>query len=107
MSFVNVVNLAKGQDNNSTSDSVDTLIDKDNDLDNLNRFDEAIPYYNKVLSVNSTNFDALNGIANDLDNLERHREAITYYDQVLAIDPTNEIALNGKADDLAVLKDMK
>ncbi len=60
---VNVVNLAKGQDNNSASDSVDTLIDKANDLDNLNRFDEALMYYNKTLAINSTNIDALNGIA--------------------------------------------
>ena len=103
----NAVNLAKVQTNNSTSNSVTTLMDRANNLDRLGRYDEAMTYYNKSLAINATNIDALNGIANDLDNLKRYDEAMTYYNKVLAIDPTNVIALNGRADDLDNLKNTK
>jgi tetratricopeptide (TPR) repeat protein len=66
-----------------------------------------LTYYNKVLAIDPTNVDALNGIANDLDKLQRYDEALTYYNKVLAIDPTNVDALNGRADDLDTLKNRK
>jgi tetratricopeptide (TPR) repeat protein len=98
------VNLAKAQTDNSTSNSVATLMDRANKLDTMGKYDEAAVYYNKSLAINSTNVDALNGIANDLDNLQRYDEALTYYNKVLAIDPTNVDALNGIANDLDKLQ---
>ena len=104
---VNVVNLAKAQTSNSTATSVDTIIERADNLDNQKRYDEAIPYWQKVLAINSTNINALNSIANDLDNLKRYDEAIAYYDKVLAIDPNNRIALNSRANDLDILKNSR
>jgi tetratricopeptide (TPR) repeat protein len=106
-----VNNIAKAQEENSTSSSApavanasDALNEIANNLDRLGMYNDAITYYNKSLAINSTNIDALNGIANDLDNLKRYDEAMTYYDKALAINSTNIDALNGIANDLDNLK---
>jgi hypothetical protein len=60
-------------------------------------FDEAITYYNKILTIIPTDFDALNGKAQSLENIGNYEEAITFYDKVLEIDSSDIDALNGKA----------
>jgi len=60
-------------------------------------YDEAIFYYDIVLEIDSTDFDALFGKAFSLDNIGKHEEAISFYDKVLEIDSTDIDALNGKA----------
>jgi len=60
-------------------------------------YDEAIFYYDKVLGIDPTDFDALFGMAFTLDAIGKFGEAISYYDKILAIDPSDIHALNGRA----------
>jgi tetratricopeptide (TPR) repeat protein len=60
-------------------------------------FEKAIEFYDKVLEIDETDIDALNGKATALDNLGQHEQAIELYDKVLEIDETDIDALNGKA----------
>jgi tetratricopeptide (TPR) repeat protein len=98
------VSVAKAQTDNSSSHSVDVLFDRANKLDLDNKYEEAIPYYDRILAINSTNTDAMFAITNDLDHLQRYDEAIGFYDKVLAIDPTNTVASEGKSNDIDTLK---
>jgi len=67
------------------------------DLFDEERFGEAITYYDKVLEIDPSDFDALNGMALSLYNVGQPEEAITYFDKVLEIDSSFIVALNGKA----------
>ena len=69
-------------------------------------FDEAITYYDKVLEIDSSDIDALNGKAEALENIGKHDEAIIYYDKVLEIDSSDIDALNGKATALENIGDL-
>jgi len=69
---------------------VQDLLDEEN-------YENAILFYDEVLTIDSLNIDALNGKALVLDLVGAHKEAISYYDKVLAIDSTDIDALNGKA----------
>ena len=60
-------------------------------------FEKAIDFYDKVLEIDETFTDALNGKARALDNLGQHDQAIEFYNKVLEIDQTDIDALNGKA----------
>jgi len=66
-------------------------------------YEEAISYYDKVLTIDSTEIDALNGMAFALDSIGKHEDAISYYDKVLAIDSIDSDALFGIAQALANL----
>ena len=57
----------------------------------------TIFHYDKVLTIDPLNIDALNGKAFVLDFVGSHEEAISYYDKVLLINPKNNDALLGKA----------
>ena len=61
------------------------------------RYEEAISYYDKVLAIDSLDYDALYGKALALYTIGKHEEAISYYDMVLEIDSTDIDALYGKA----------
>jgi len=67
------------------------------DLFEEENYEEAISFYDKVLEIDSTDFDALLSKALALDNIGNHEEAISFYDKVLAIDSSDIDALNGKA----------
>ena len=49
------------------------------------KYDEAIEYYDKALTLDPTNVNALISIANVLQELKRYDEAIEYYDKALAL----------------------
>jgi len=76
---------------------LDEFFEKAESLFAEGNYEEAIPYYNKVIAIDSADIDALNGIATSLENIGRHTRAIAFYDMVLAIDPLDIDALNGKA----------
>jgi len=59
-------------------------------------YEEAILFYDKALSIDSTDLHALFGMAFTLDAISKYDEAISYYDQILAIDPSDTDALFGK-----------
>jgi tetratricopeptide (TPR) repeat protein len=98
------VSVAKAQTGNSSSHSVDVLFDRANKLDLDNKYEEAVPYYDRILAINSTNTDAMFAIANDLDQLQRHEEAVPYYDRILAINASNIYAMFAIANDLDQLQ---
>ena len=66
---------------------VDAIDNKANALSNLQKYDEAIQYYDKVLAIDPTNVDSLNNKGAALQKLQKYDEAIQYYDKALAIDP--------------------
>jgi len=76
---------------------LEELLEEADDLFDEENFDESIIYYDRVLALDSSEIDALNGKALALDNTGKHEEAITYYDMVLALDSSEIDALNGKA----------
>jgi len=60
-------------------------------------YEESIFYYDKVLGIDPTDFDALFGMANSLENLGNYQASIIYYDLILEIDSSNVDALFGIA----------
>jgi len=78
-------------------DLLEEFLEKADDLFKEENYDEAILFYDRVLEIDSFDFDALDGMAQGLNNIGKHEEAITFYDTVLAIDPSYISGLNGKA----------
>lgn len=76
--------------------STDTLLSGGIALYNLERYNEAIAQFNRVLAVEPTNIDAIYYKGLSLYNLERYIEAIAYYDRILEIDPNNISATKEK-----------
>jgi len=76
---------------------LEEFLEQAQDLFEVESYEEAISYYDKVLAIDSTDIDALNGKALALDSIGKPEEAISYYDKVLAISSSNIEALNGKA----------
>ena len=60
----------------------DALNGKGDTLYDLERYSEAITYYDKVLQIDPKDTDALNGKGDTLYMLDKDDEAITYYDKV-------------------------
>ena len=78
-------------------DLLEEFFEQAQDLFDEENYEEAIIYYDKVLSIDSADFDALNGMALSLYNIGHPEEAITYFDKVLEINSSFIVALNGKA----------
>jgi tetratricopeptide (TPR) repeat protein len=76
---------------------VGALNNKGNTLYSLERYNEAIVYYNKSLAIDPNDFDALYNIGLSLSRLEKYNEAITYFDKALAIDPNYDLARKFKS----------
>lgn len=72
-------------------------------LINLNRFDEAIECYDKLLKIYPNYSKGWNNKAFALHNLNRLDEAIECYDEALKIDPTFISTLRNKAHALRTL----
>jgi tetratricopeptide (TPR) repeat protein len=80
----------------TSSSDVSALIDKGNVLLNQSNNMQAIPYYDKVLSIDPNNTNALDDKGLALINLGNNTQAIQYYDKALAIDPNDTAALDNK-----------
>jgi len=78
-------------------DLLEEFFEQAEDLFDEENYEEAISFYDGVLEIDSTDYDALFGKAFSLDNIGKHSEAILFYDKVLEIDSTDFDALNGKA----------
>jgi tetratricopeptide (TPR) repeat protein len=74
-----------------------------NGLFDQGQYQDAIFYYDKALSINSTQINALYNKALALDRLGRVDEAILSYSQVLAITPNDTDTLNNEGLDLAIV----
>jgi tetratricopeptide (TPR) repeat protein len=75
---------------------VAALEDKGNALSSLDKYSEAIEYYDKALAIQPNDTYALNSKGNALSNLGNYTGAIDFYGKTLAIDPNNTFALTNK-----------
>ena len=65
-------------------------------LNSLGRYDDAIHYLDKALSLDPNNVLALITKGISLDGSGRFSDGMSYLDKALAIDPTNKNAINYK-----------
>jgi len=79
---------------------LEEFLEQAEELFDEENYEEAILYYDKVLAIDSTDIDALNGMAFALDFIGKHEEAILYFNKVLEIDSTDGDALFGIAQAL-------
>ena len=70
---------------------------------NLERYDEAIQYFDKALQIDPNDTVALNNKGDALYQLGKYDEAIQNYDKALQIDPNDTVALNNKGNALSTL----
>jgi tetratricopeptide (TPR) repeat protein len=62
----------------------------------MERFEDAIKCFEKVLEVNPKNMQAMNNIGIILGRMGKFDEAIEVFDKVLSIEPKNEVAMFNK-----------
>jgi predicted O-linked N-acetylglucosamine transferase (SPINDLY family) len=72
---------------NPATDAVEALINQGNELEDLNRLDEALASYDRALSLNPDYARAHSNRGNVLQLLKRFDDAIICYDRALAIRP--------------------
>ena len=65
------------------------------------RFQEALPYLDKILEIDPNNMPILLNKGSVLIALDRSDESITYFDRLLKIEPNNIKGLTSKAAALA------
>jgi tetratricopeptide (TPR) repeat protein len=61
------------------------------------RYEESLPYLDKILEINPNHTSALLNKGSALISLDRSNESIAYFDRLLAIEPNNIKALTSKA----------
>ena len=61
------------------------------------RYEESLPYLDKILEINPNHTSALLNKGSALIALDRSNESIVYFDRLLAIEPNNIKALTSKA----------
>jgi len=76
--------------------SIDELIEKGNEHFRLGQYEEALPYFEKVLEIEPTNIDALKSKSFILFVSGEFEEASSFLDKVLEIEPNDRNALNLK-----------
>ena len=76
---------------------------KGNSLYNLERYEEAIEYYNEAIRLNPEDSDTWVVKGNALAELGRHEEAIECYNEAIRIDPENSNAWDAKGRSLKKL----
>ena len=79
---------------------INGLLQKGLELNNASKYDEAIPYFDKVLEIEPNNTKALILKGVMLGQLNQSQQAISYFDKVLEIDPKNVAALSNKGSAL-------
>jgi tetratricopeptide (TPR) repeat protein len=80
--------------NNVTANNIGLLTNKGIALFNLERYTEAIKYFDKALAIDPQYVDALNNKGRALSHLGNYTGGIEYFDKALAIDPNYISALN-------------
>src|SRR5688500_6281199 len=86
--FAYTISLADTQKATNTTE-IDTLFETANTLFNKKKYDEAISYYDKILTINASEIDALNHKGISLWALHKYKEALPYFDQILEINSSN------------------
>src|SRR5215217_4191421 len=80
---------------NTSLADISILNDKAKSLANLGNYTKAMQYYDKILSIDPNNTEALHGKGLSLGTSGNHTKAMQYYDKILSIDPNNIDALTG------------
>ncbi|CAD8060175.1 unnamed protein product [Paramecium primaurelia] len=80
-------------------------------LEKMNRFEEALQYYDSAIEKNPENSSYFYNRALTLDKMNQFEEALNYYDLAIQISPLNQDYYYGKAVTLfytkLVLKDIE
>ena len=95
--------ITDGTENIETM-SVGELSNKGCSLMKLDKYEEAIVCFDKIIELDHKNISAWNNKGFSLNRLGKSEEAIIYYDKILAINPLDEKALLNKSDALGKLR---
>jgi len=71
------------------TNDIEILIRKGKSCETLGKTEQAIECFNQVLSIQSSNVDALRGMAIIFINQEKYEEAMVNIDQILLADPND------------------
>ena len=66
-------------------------------LYNMQKYQDAISCYDKVIEIDAGNIDAWNDKGRSLYNMQKSQDAISCYDKALEIDPRYVYPWNNKA----------
>ena len=83
--------------------SVQDLCYKGINLSSLERYEDAICFFDKALDIEPNNVGALNDKGKSLNSLGRHEEALHYLDKALEINPLFASAITNKGLSLSQL----
>src|SRR4030095_8357649 len=87
-------------DQNSTAENTtgvsNNFHEKGNALLDAGKYENAISYYDKAVSIDPSNIDALYNKSFTLEFLGKHEDAKTYFDKVLTVNRNDTTALNTK-----------
>lgn len=92
--FLQLIDLTQSQLAISP-DNIELLGIQASAFSKLNRFDEAIANYNKIINVDPNNVGVLCNKANALNNIGQQQEALACYEHALSIQPTQIESLAG------------
>ncbi|MFI3219494.1 MAG: tetratricopeptide repeat protein, partial [Methylococcales bacterium] len=85
---------------------LDALIDQGNELEDLNRLEDALASYDKALSINPNYARAHSNRGNVLQSLNRFEDALKSYGRALAIRPEYAEAFYNRGNALQAIKDL-
>ena len=95
------IGALSNNDQNSTAENTtgvsNNFHEKGNALLDAGKYENAISYYDKILTLNSSDLSALNNKGTALNYMGKNQDALTQYDKALAIDPNNIDALYNKS----------
>ena len=91
---LNISDTILSVDKNNT----DAMISKGDVLDELEKPEEALVWYDKALALDGNNTDAMISKGDVLDELEKPEEALVWYDKALVLDGNNTDAMISKGD---------
>lgn len=64
----------------------------------LKNFDEGVPYFERALQLDPSNFYALYGLADCYRGMNQQYRSIEYWNRILKIDPTNKVIMTRAGD---------
>jgi len=94
--LITVILFSTGISLGESNQSIDELIEKGNEHFRLGQYEEALPYFEKVLEIEPTNIDALKSKSFILFVSGEFEEASSFLDKVLEIEPNDRNSLNLK-----------
>lgn len=87
----------------SEENDMETWYNKGLVLTELGKYDDALTYFDKIISIDPDDIRACNMKGVSLAKLGKYDDAITYFDKIISIDPNDENGWYGKCKTLAQL----